>query len=46
MHDLEGMRATAGLPSSLVPYFTNSSINSRTELNACLEPMADKVREI
>src|ERR1700730_133590 len=45
MHDLEGMRAATGLPSSLVPYFTNSSINSRTGLSVCLESMADKVRE-
>jgi hypothetical protein len=45
MHDVEGMRATAGLPSSLVLYFTNSSINSRTALSACMEAMADKVRE-
>ncbi|KAI9508312.1 hypothetical protein F5148DRAFT_1275830 [Russula earlei] len=43
MHDVEGMRAAAGLPSSLVPYFTNNSINSRTELSACLESMADKI---
>jgi phosphatidylinositol 4-kinase len=43
MHDLEGMRATAGLPSSLVPYFTNNSINSRTDLSACLDSMAEKV---
>ncbi|KAI0275884.1 atypical/PIKK/PI4K protein kinase [Russula aff. rugulosa BPL654] len=42
MHDLEGMRATAGLPSSLVPYFTNNSINSRTDLSACLDSMAEK----
>jgi phosphatidylinositol 4-kinase A len=46
LHDLEGMRATAGLPSSLVPYFTNNSINSRTDLSACLEAMAEKVREV
>ena len=46
MHDVEGMRAGAGLPSSLVLYFTNSSINSRTELSACMESMADKVREL
>ncbi len=45
MHDLEGMRATAGLPSSLVPYFTNNSINSRTDLSACLDSMAEKVGE-
>jgi phosphatidylinositol 4-kinase len=45
MHDLEGKRATAGLPSSLVPYFTNNSINSRTDLSACLDSMAEKVRE-
>jgi phosphatidylinositol 4-kinase A len=45
MHDLEGMRAAAGLPSSLVPYFTNNSINSRTDLIACLDSMAEKVGE-
>jgi hypothetical protein len=45
MHDVEGMRAAAGLPSSLVLYFTNSGINSRTALSACMEAMADKVRE-
>jgi phosphatidylinositol 4-kinase A len=43
MRDVEGMRAAVGLPSSLVPYFTNSSINSRPELSACFEFMADKV---
>jgi phosphatidylinositol 4-kinase len=37
------MRAAVGLPSSLVHYFTNSSINTRTELSACLVSMADKV---
>ena len=46
MHDVEGLRAASGLPSSLVLYFTNSSINSRTELSACMESMADKVREV
>jgi hypothetical protein len=40
MHDLEGMRTFVCLPSSLVPYFTNYSINSHTELRTC---MADKV---
>jgi phosphatidylinositol 4-kinase len=45
MHDLEGMRAAAGLPSSLVPYFTNNSINSRTALSTCLDSMAEKVRK-
>ncbi|KAI0256980.1 atypical/PIKK/PI4K protein kinase [Lactifluus subvellereus] len=43
MRDVESMRAAVGLPSSLVPYFTNSSINSRTELSACLVSMADKI---
>ena len=43
MRDVESMRAAVGLPSSLVPYFTNSSINSRPELTTCLESMADKV---
>ncbi len=44
MHDVEAMRAAVGLPSSLVPYFTNNSINSHTELSACMDAMADKVR--
>ncbi|KAH9981001.1 hypothetical protein BGW80DRAFT_1501409 [Lactifluus volemus] len=43
MRDVEGMRAAIGLPSSLVSYFTNSSVNSRAELSTCLESMADKV---
>jgi phosphatidylinositol 4-kinase len=44
MHDIEGMRASVGLPSSLVPYFTNNSINSHTELRTCMDAMADNVR--
>ena len=44
MHDVEGMRASVGLPSSLVPYFTNYSINSHTELRTCMDAIADKVR--
>ncbi len=43
MHDVEGMRAAVGLPSSLVPYFTNNSINSHTELRTFMDAMADKV---
>ncbi|KAH9071165.1 hypothetical protein EDB83DRAFT_2366879 [Lactarius deliciosus] len=43
MHDIEGMRGAVGLPSSLVPYFTNNSINSHTELRTCMDAMADKI---
>ncbi|KAI0273304.1 atypical/PIKK/PI4K protein kinase [Gloeopeniophorella convolvens] len=43
MHDVETMRAAAGLPSSLASYFMNNSVNSRTELSACMDSMADKV---
>jgi phosphatidylinositol 4-kinase len=43
MHDIEGMRGSVGLPSSLVPYFTNYSINSHNELRTCMDAMADKV---
>ncbi|TFY82561.1 hypothetical protein EWM64_g1445, partial [Hericium alpestre] len=32
MHDIESMRAAAGLPSSLVSYFTNNSLNEHVAL--------------
>ncbi|KAH7889620.1 hypothetical protein F5I97DRAFT_1934490 [Phlebopus sp. FC_14] len=43
MHDIETMRSAAGLPSSLVSYFTNASLNGRTGLNSCMEAIAEKV---
>ncbi|KAF9227759.1 hypothetical protein BS17DRAFT_726240 [Gyrodon lividus] len=43
MHDIETMRSAAGLPSSLVSYFTNTSLNNHTALNACMEAVAEKV---
>ncbi|KIJ69126.1 hypothetical protein HYDPIDRAFT_23983 [Hydnomerulius pinastri MD-312] len=43
MHDMETMRSAAGLPSSLVSYFTNTSLNKHAALNACMEAVAEKV---
>ncbi|KIJ17012.1 1-phosphatidylinositol 4-kinase, partial [Paxillus involutus ATCC 200175] len=43
MHDIETMRSAAGLPSSLVSYFINTSLNKHTALNACMEAVAEKV---
>ncbi|KAG6820652.1 hypothetical protein H0H93_013851 [Arthromyces matolae] len=43
MHDIESMRSAAGLPSSLVAYFTNDSINKHPGLSACMESVAEKV---
>ncbi|KII89099.1 hypothetical protein PLICRDRAFT_698221 [Plicaturopsis crispa FD-325 SS-3] len=43
MHDMETMRSAAGLPSSLVSYFTNDSLNKHPGLNACMESIAEKV---
>jgi phosphatidylinositol 4-kinase len=43
MHDIESMRSAAGLPSSLVSYFTNGSLNRQSGLIACMESIADKV---
>ncbi|KAF9246393.1 hypothetical protein BU15DRAFT_85159 [Melanogaster broomeanus] len=37
------MRSAAGLPSSLVSYFTNTSLNKHAALNACMEAVAEKV---
>lgn len=44
MHDVEIMRAAAGLPSSLLCYFTNKSLNEHLELSTCMHSMAEKVR--
>ncbi|KAG6880260.1 hypothetical protein C0992_001828 [Termitomyces sp. T32_za158] len=43
MHDIESMRSAAGLPSSLVAYFTNDSMNNHPALSACMESVAEKV---
>ncbi|OSD08514.1 atypical/PIKK/PI4K protein kinase [Trametes coccinea BRFM310] len=43
MHDIESMRAAAGLPSSLVTYFVNKGINKTAGLLACMESIAEKV---
>jgi phosphatidylinositol 4-kinase A len=44
MHDMESMRAAAGLTSSLVSYFTNDGLNKHNELSGCMESIAEKVR--
>ncbi|KAG2100206.1 uncharacterized protein F5147DRAFT_710970 [Suillus discolor] len=43
MQDVESMRSAAGLPSSLVSYFTNGSLNRQSYLIVCMESIADKV---
>ncbi|KAI6131993.1 hypothetical protein EDD16DRAFT_1821529 [Pisolithus croceorrhizus] len=43
MHDVETLRSDAGLPSSLVSYFTNPSLNKHAALSACMEAVAEKV---
>ncbi|KAJ8087995.1 phosphatidylinositol-4- kinase [Marasmius tenuissimus] len=43
MHDMESMRSAAGLPSSLVDYFVNDSLNRHPGLSACMESIAEKV---
>lgn len=44
MHDIESMRALEGLPSSLVTYFINDSLNKNVVLSACMEGIAEQVR--
>lgn len=43
MYDIETMRSAAGLPSSLVSYFTNPSLNKQNGLNVCMDAVADSV---
>jgi len=43
MHDIESMRSAAGLPSSLISWFINDSLNSQPSLNGCMEAIAEKV---
>ncbi|PPQ98140.1 hypothetical protein CVT26_003184 [Gymnopilus dilepis] len=43
LHDIESMRSAAGLPSSLVSYFINDSLNSHPGLSVCMESVAEKV---
>lgn len=43
MQDIESMRSAAGLPSSLVSYFTNGTLNRLSYLIICMESIADKV---
>lgn len=42
MHDMERMRSATGLPSSLVSYFTNNSLNKNLALMQCMESIAEK----
>lgn len=46
MHDIESMRSASGLPSGLLSWFTNSSLNNNAELSACMEHMAEKAGSI
>ncbi len=42
MHDMERMRSATGLPTSLVSYFTNNSLNKNVGLMQCMEAIAEK----
>ncbi|KAG6336316.1 hypothetical protein ID866_2765 [Astraeus odoratus] len=42
MHDIENLRSGAGMPTSLVSYFTNSSLNKHVALSACMDAIAEK----
>lgn len=44
MHDIESLRASEGLPSSLVTYFINDTFNKSPVLSVCMEGIAEKVR--
>lgn len=44
MYDVESMRSAAGRPASIMQYFVNSSINQQNDLSACMQVMADRVR--
>lgn len=46
MHDMETMRSSAGLSSSLVTYFVNSSLNNQNAMSTCMDSIAEKVRVI
>ena len=43
MHDLERLRSAAGLPASLVTYFSNNGLNKNLGLVQCMEAVAEKV---
>ena len=43
MHDVESMRSTKGLPSSLPTYFANASLNTHESLSSCMDSVVDKV---
>lgn len=43
MHDVETLRSDAGLPSSLVSYFTNPGLNKHAALSACMEAITEKI---
>lgn len=43
MHDVESMRASQGLASSLSSYFVNDSLNRNERLYTCMDLIAKKV---
>ncbi|KAG9226590.1 hypothetical protein CCMSSC00406_0006185 [Pleurotus cornucopiae] len=43
MHDIQYMRSSVGLTSSLATYFVNDSLNSNAGLSGCMESIAEKV---
>ncbi|KAH8117021.1 hypothetical protein DFH11DRAFT_1687803 [Phellopilus nigrolimitatus] len=46
MYDLEAMRSSIGLPSSLPSYFVNESVNKHSALSICMDSVVDKVIQV
>ncbi|KDQ11709.1 hypothetical protein BOTBODRAFT_147082 [Botryobasidium botryosum FD-172 SS1] len=43
LHDVESMRTSMSMPSSLVWYFTNDGLNKTVPLPVCMDAVAEKV---
>lgn len=43
IHDLEIMRSSAGMTSSLPSYFVNDGLNKHPDLSSCMDSVAEKV---
>ncbi|KAI5120463.1 hypothetical protein M0805_006483 [Coniferiporia weirii] len=46
MYDLEAMRSSVGMTSSLPSYFVNESVNKHTALSTCMDAVVDKVIQV
>ncbi|KAF8743615.1 hypothetical protein AX14_001677 [Amanita brunnescens Koide BX004] len=43
IHDLEIMRSSAGMTSSLPSYFVNDGLNKHPDLSSCMDSVAEKI---